>query len=276
MPIPSEHAKEQQNPDTSSKDDECLGSRPKEIKYKQFSFELQKFYDEKSDLGNFGYIEGYLSTFEKDRGGDEILPGAFKKTIKRHKASNNRPIRMLFQHNRDEIIGGFPIDKVKEDKKGLWVVGQINLAVQKGAEAYALAKQGVLSDMSIGYSVAEGAYDYDKTSQTTFLKEIEVWEGSVVGEPMNEGAQILGVKSIEEFNCMKDIENYLKADCKLSGSQRKILISKIKQFSNQRDVEEKEDQGEIRDVSELDAKLNEIILTQKLDKCLSSFNKNKG
>ncbi|KKM76833.1 hypothetical protein LCGC14_1376100 [marine sediment metagenome] len=276
MPIPSEHTAGSQNTDDLSKDDECLGNQPTKIKYKQVDFTLAKFYDEKSDLGDFGYIEGYLSTFEKDRGGDEILPGAFKKTIKRHKASNDRPIRMLFQHNRDEIIGGFPIDKVKEDKKGLWVVGQINLAVQKGAEAYALAKQGVLSDMSIGYSVGADGYDYDKNSGTTYLKEVELWEGSIVGEPMNEGAQILGVKSIEEFNCMKDIENYLKTECKLSSSQRKVLISKIKQFSSQRDVEEKEDQGEIRDVTELDAKLNEIILNQKLDRCLSSFNKNKG
>lgn len=262
--------------DSDYEDEDQLGCQPDTIKYKKVNFILNKFYDEKSDLGNFGYIEGYLSTFDKDRGGDEILPGAFKKTIKRHKKSNNRPIRMLFQHNRDNIIGGFPIDKVKEDDKGLWVVGQINLDVQKGAETYALAKQGVLSDMSIGYSVPSGGYDYDKNSQTNYLKEVELWEGSVVSEPMNTQAQILAVKTIEKFDCMKDIENYLKTTYNLSSSQRKILISKIKQFSNQRDVEEKDSQNELRDATVFDEKLDEIILNQKLDKCLSNFNNYKG
>ncbi len=260
-----EKAQEEEEEERPSKD---------QIKHKYVKFKLEKLYEEKQGAGNFGYIEGYASTFEKDRGGDEILPGAFRSTIKRHKKSDDRMIRMYFQHNGMEVIGGFPIDQVKEDKKGLKVVGQINLDVQRGREVYSLAKQGVLSDMSIGYSVKD--YDYDKMSGTTFLKDIELWEISIVNEPMNASANILAVKSIDQFMCMKDIENFLKTPTPLSSTQRKTFISKIKQFSSQRDVDEKENQGELRDATGLEAKLNEIILNQKLDKCLSSSNKNKG
>jgi len=41
----------------------------------------------------------------------------------------------------------FPV----EDNVGLKVVGQLNLDVQQGKEAYALLKQGALDGMSIGY-----------------------------------------------------------------------------------------------------------------------------
>ncbi len=144
-----------------------------------------------------GIIEGYASTYDIDRGDDIILPGAFSKTIERHK-KDNRPVRMLLQHKNGILIGGFPISEVKETDEGLFVSGEINLEVQNGRESYALAKQGVLSDMSIGFSIPNREaveFKNDGERVLRLIKEVELWEISLVDEPMNPQARITAVKA---------------------------------------------------------------------------------
>lgn len=144
-----------------------------------------------------GIIEGLASTYELDRGDDIIVPGAFANTLNRH-ASEGRPVRMLFQHKSGELIGGFPIEFAKETPEGLFVRGEINLDVQRGREAYALAKQDVLTDMSIGFSIPNrDAVDYRREGDKVLrlIKEVELWEISLVDEPMNPGARVQTVKS---------------------------------------------------------------------------------
>lgn len=141
-----------------------------------------------------GFIKGYAATFDIDRVNDRIMRGAFRATIAEHKA-RGRQIRMLWQHNSNELIGGFMPDAAVEDDKGLWVEGDINLETQRGREAYALAKQGVLSDLSIGYI----AKDYDIQSGVRDIKEIDLYEVSLVSEPANTLARIVEVKSVTEY-----------------------------------------------------------------------------
>lgn len=170
------------------------------IFHKSFHFKTTKVESEDRNGVPIGIIEGYLSTWDLDRGNDRIVKGAFAETIKRHK-QDGRQVRMYAGHDDRELIGGFPIEFVREDDKGLFVRGEINLiAGHKGEWYYSLAKQGVLCDMSIGYSVPdrknniEVAIEGGKT--VNLLKVIELWEGSLVPEPMNPKAQILAVKKL--------------------------------------------------------------------------------
>lgn len=146
---------------------------------------------EKTDdaRGNFGIIEGHGAAFSVDRGRDVIMPGAFVKTIKEHR-EKNRKIRMKFQHFDSDIIGGFDPFLAGEDQKGLFVVGEVNLDVQRGREAMALARQGVISDMSIGFIPQEVEFRDD----IRIITEIELFEISLVAEPMNQDATIINVK----------------------------------------------------------------------------------
>ena len=146
---------------------------------------------------NIGVFAGHLAAFAKDRGNDVFLPGAFLESIKRHQ-DEGRPIRMLFGHNDELLIGGFPAETVKEDAKGLFVVGNINLDVQKGKEAFALMKQGVLTDMSIGFAIMSRD-DVDFKDDIRFIKKVEIFEGSLVPEPMNVAAQVTEIKSVVPF-----------------------------------------------------------------------------
>lgn len=158
---------------------------------KVFAFNIHETKEVEIEGQRYGLVRGYASTYNNiDRGNDSVLPGAFKKSLQRYIGSN-RPIKMYFNHNSNEIIGGFPVDKIKDDENGLYVEGQINLGVQKGREAYSLAKQGVMQDFSIGYTVD----DYDLKNGVRQLKTLELWEISMVGEPMNPEARILTVKN---------------------------------------------------------------------------------
>lgn len=144
-----------------------------------------------------GIVEGYIATWDIDRGDhtgirDQFVKGAFADSIKYHR-ERGRPIRLKDHHGR--TVGGFPIGSVHEDDRGLWGRGEINLEVQQGREAYALAAQGVLTDFSIGFTPVD--FTIDRGVRT--ITKAVIWEGSVVDEPMNPHANIVAVKSAVPF-----------------------------------------------------------------------------
>jgi len=174
-----------------------------------------------------GVVSGYIATWDVDRGDwtgirDKFLPGAFLESIERHRATD-RPIRLKDHHGR--TIGGFPIETIREDSTGLFGIGEINLEVQQGAEAFSLAKQKVLSDFSIGWemisepSIVEGVRHISKA---------EIWEGSIVDEPMNPHANILDVKSVVPFQDLPLADRTRPWD---SGQ----AIARVRQFTDSDD-----------------------------------------
>jgi len=169
----------------------------KEQKFLTVKFEQKSVdYDEER---NIGIVKGYASTFDNmDRAEDIISRGAFDKTILDFKNSG-RPVRMLWQHNSSELIGGYPADKMYIDEKGLFVCGEINLETQRGREAYALAKQGVLSDFSIGFRINDFEIEKEDDKIIRVIKELELFEVSLVGEPMNTEAVFTEVKSVVPY-----------------------------------------------------------------------------
>lgn len=175
-------------------------SKFNKIEHKIISFDIKECKQIEREGQPIGTFAGYASTFDIDRGRDRIARGAFAKTLKDLK-ERNRPIRMLFQHSMDDPIGGFPISEAFEDDKGLFVKGEIVLNVQRGAETYALIKSGFLSDMSIGFMINDFDMVKDQTSgdMIRLIKELELFEISVVSEPMNQNANILSVKTVVPF-----------------------------------------------------------------------------
>jgi len=166
-----------------------------DIEVKQLGGKVVEVKEEQRNGVTVGIVEGYIATWDLDRGDffgqrDQFLKGSFAKSLADLR-SRNRPVRLKDHHRR--TVGGFPIGTVKEDDTGLFGVGEINLEVQQGKEAYLLAKQGVLSDFSVGFSVDVWEMDEDKDIRT--IKEATVWEGSIVDEPMNPFANITAVKS---------------------------------------------------------------------------------
>lgn len=155
---------------------------------------IVEFKEIERDGVRFGIIESLIATWEEDTGGifgipDRFERGAFSESIIEHRTRNQRMVRLKDQHGR--VVGGFPIETVAETDSGLFAIGEINLETQQGAEMWALIKQGVLVDMSVGFSSRED----EIVSGVRVIKKAILWEGSVVDEPANRGANILGFKS---------------------------------------------------------------------------------
>jgi len=183
-----------QHEDEDDDDNKSFGKNKTEVKY--FGGEVCEVKEESVNGVPVGIVKGYIATWALDRGNDRFVKGAFHDSLIELRAQN-RPIRLKDHHFR--TIGGFPIDRAFEDDKGLFAVGHINLEVQQGREAFSLAKQGVLSDFSVMFSVVE----FEMDNVVRIIKKAILWEGSLVDEPMNPEAQITEVKAVVPFQDMK-------------------------------------------------------------------------
>jgi len=92
---------------------------------------------------------------------------------------------------------GLPIH-IEEDSKGLYTVSKISKTA-RGDEALELVNDKVVDKMSIGYDVIKDDYS---TAGDRLLKELKLYEYSLVTFPMNEQADILGSKSLEDLTAL--------------------------------------------------------------------------
>ena len=160
-------------------------------------FELKQLSDE-------GEFEGYASVFDvMDDMRDIIAPGAFAATLREKGTSG---IKMLWQHNRSQPIGTWT--EMHEDKRGLFVKGNLVMGVQQASEAHALMKAGALDGLSIGFSTVTATWDDDELTRT--LTEIDLWEVSPVTFPANDAARIEAVKAIDRIETSRDFERFLR------------------------------------------------------------------
>lgn len=170
-----------------------------------------------SDTGEF---EGYGSVFGvKDSYSDIVMPGAFTKSLA------SRMPALLWQHDMREPIGIYT--EVREDDVGLYVKGRLLVEADPLAKrAHAHMKAGSLSGLSIGFVLND--YEYDKDKGAFLLKEIDLWEVSLVTFPANDEARISDVKSLLERGESpppSKVERALR-DVGFSGSQAKAFMAK--------------------------------------------------
>jgi len=217
-----------------------------------FPFEVKQINDEDPD---FFIFEGYASTFGNvDLGDDVVVKGAFTKTLQ-----ENPNFKILWQHKMQEPIG-MPT-RAFEDEKGLFISAKLPREDSfVSGRVIPQIKVGSIDSMSIGFFVK----DFDVDKGVRFLKEVELFETSLVTMPMNPKANLTDFKSdkekeeIEDIAAnqeeklneikttvfesvedvqpeIKEVEKYLKFKG-LSSKESKTIISRIKDVIKQRDV----------------------------------------
>jgi HK97 family phage prohead protease len=162
----------------------------------------KKFKDEKKSIkfdikahdedDKFMIFKGIGSPYngKADLGNDIVEDGAFSTTLKQK--GDTRVL--LFHHDTTEPIGTV---KLEETKQGLMITeGKINKNIQRGREVAELISMGALKGLSIGYRAVKVAFDGD----SRILKEIALFEMSIVPFPMDEDAEITSAKSDEELS----------------------------------------------------------------------------
>ena len=170
------------------------------MQFKSMKFETKALSDNE--------FEGYASYFNNIDSYDDIIErGAFKKTI----AENKGRVKVLWQHDAAEPIG-IPKEMI-EDDNGLYVKAKISMT-DTGKKAMTLIKDGVITEMSIGYDVVKDEFKMMGNRRVRMLKEVRLWEFSPVTFAANDKAKIMKMRSLLEnikHDNMDLIMNYIKS-----------------------------------------------------------------
>ena len=208
-------------------------------------FEIKSIDEEK------GSFVAYGSTFEnEDLGGDVMVKGAFKKSLEELPAEK---VYMFYNHDSKEIIGEYT--SIEEDEHGLLIEGKLFVQdIKRAQETYFLMKKGLINKFSIGYQIVKKSFDKGRR----MLEEVKLIEVSPVTFPMNEEAELLGVKDMKKFDSIKDFENAL---CEVGASRSKArdIVHAAKSLI-QCDAEE-DVNNEVEDIESKD--LSEVLLYLK-------------
>lgn len=144
-----------------------------------------------------GQFTAYASVFgNKDSYGDVVVKGAFANDLALWQKLGN-PIPLLFGHNMsdpDYNLGH--IVSADEDNVGLKVLGQLDLENPKAAQTYRMLKGRRINQMSFAYDVLEGGPATHDGEDVYELRELKIYEISVVTIGANEETEILAVKQI--------------------------------------------------------------------------------
>lgn len=118
-----------------------------------------------------------------DRIGDVIEPGAFKGV--------KLPLPMLFGHDQNDPVGTW--DTATEKSDGFHLTGKLLVdEVPRAREVRALVRSGAIRGVSVGF-ITKSAKARPGGGRT--IKNLELFEVSLVTIPMHTGAKVTSAKS---------------------------------------------------------------------------------
>ena len=144
--------------------------------------------------GDTGTISGYFSTYDRipDSYGDVIAPGAFTETLKARKESGH-PFPLCWNHDLDQIIG--TVDNIEDTEKGPLMTASF-FDTPLAQEKRALVLSGCVYQFSFAYEVKKAAQiELEDGTKANELRELELFEVSIVPIPANPRAEVTEIKS---------------------------------------------------------------------------------
>jgi len=139
---------------------------------------------EVKSIDDAGTFEGFASVYgNRDETGDMVMPGAFKKTL-----SERPTVPVLWQHKDELVIGS---GSLVDSPAGLLIKAQLDMEDPAAQHALRKMKLGLVKGLSIGYQVVKDAWEEGVRQ----LKEVKLYEVSVVTMPANEFATVTSVKA---------------------------------------------------------------------------------
>jgi HK97 family phage prohead protease/HK97 family phage major capsid protein len=167
-------------------------------------FESKEFTSEEED-GSLT-ITGLASTNDEDRSGDIIASDAWNKKEALANYLKN-PIILAF-HDMARPIGKTVEHKIQDN--GLVITAKISKAA---GDIIDLIKEGILSAFSVGFMIKDA--DFDPKSGIFMIKELELFEVSVVSVPANQNALFSIEKNFSNPEDYKEFRNqFIKSESK--------------------------------------------------------------
>lgn len=185
-------------------------------KVRNFAFDVKEV-DEKGRFSGYGSVYGVIDSYR-----EIVSPGAFTNTLRKWESRGRLP-PVLWQHRSDMPVG--PFTKMREDDYGLYVEGQLLVDdVQQAREARALMKNRAVDGLSIGFNTV--VEEWNSETKLLTLKEVDLWEVSIVTFPANAESLITEVRSAfadGRAPSLREVEEILRA-AGFSRTQAKALV----------------------------------------------------
>jgi hypothetical protein len=181
------------------------------MRYFNAPFEIKALNDD----GTFSGHAAVYGNIDLDR--EVIERGAFKEMVR----NDDGKVVVLWQHNTRDPIG---VADVQEDAKGLSFQASLVLEdpTARKARAHMLAKS--VRGMSIGYDTIKD----EVRDGIRYLKELRLWEISLVTFGANPLAGVDMVKSAPTFETIREAETWLREELCFTHSAAKEFIARFK------------------------------------------------
>ena len=188
-------------------------------------------------------ISGYAAIFNNvDKAKDMLIRGCFAKSINDRgpESQANDKIILLWMHDMDEPIGR--ITKLVEDERGLYFEAIID-EIPLGDRAIKQLESGTLNQFSFGYNYVWENCEWDNERYCFIVKEVVLYEISVVSIGCNGLTEYTGLKSEDIKPAMESLQKEI--DSSLSGlnikkkSELQELFRKCYSLASTQPIEEK-------------------------------------
>lgn len=171
-------------------------------------------------------ISGYAAIFNnRDKAGDILIKGCFAKSISDRgpESTANDKIIMLWQHEMHEPIGRISV--LREDDRGLYFEAVID-DVDRGNQAIKQLESGTLNQFSIGYTYVWERCEWDEDRDALIVKEVMLYEISVVSIGCNGETEYLGLKG-ESYDPYEELQREIESSLKGMPIRKKEEIQTI-------------------------------------------------
>lgn len=184
-------------------------------------------------------IKGYAIVWGSKNDFNEIvLKGATQNSLNaRGVGKDKNKIVVLLKHRTGQPLA--KITKLEEDDYGLYFEAEVTPGVSYAEDALAQIRQGLLSQLSYGFEYIWDKVEYRAEDDAYILREIKLWEISVVTFSSDENAQL---RSFNEYQKRETI-NALGED--VLHSLIDLLINSTSRDEHLNEKEEKEERSKI-------------------------------
>mgnify|MGYP001222852882 CR=1 FL=1 len=213
---------------------------------------LEKFRREREGLGKVVSlpIEGKRAKFEVDADnrtikgypivwnskndyGEIVTKGATLNSLNARGvgSAGKNQIVVLRQHNQAEPIAKITV--LQEDDYGLYFEAEIISGTRAADEALAEIQQGVLKQLSYGFNYIWDKTEYDEELDAFILREIKLYEISVVTFSSDENAQL---RSFSDYQLNEQINKFSIREL---SEMQKLIQAKLQSRDEHSEEEEK-------------------------------------
>jgi len=183
-------------------------------------------------------FSGYAAVFNSDSEPlpfiERIAPGAFKRSLK---SKNN--IRMYLNHDSSMLLATTRAKTLRlmEDERGLKVEADLP-DTTVGRDLSTLIQRGDVDSMSFGFSVPPKGDSWSDDGSVRELKEVRLYEVSVVtGFPAYQATsasvrslEILAERTSSDADKLADAITVLEAGSELSDEQASLLLDVVRKL----------------------------------------------